>query len=78
MSIMEATLDGSRPMPGDHVGMEADGRFIVHVEDGQVRLEPVEAAVRRVQEKARRYMRGDGRSPADELIEERRRGARIE
>ena len=54
---------GTRQEPG--------GKFIVYVEDGQIRLEPIQAAVARAQAIVRRYV-PEGISLVDELSEERR------
>jgi antitoxin PrlF len=56
------------------LGMQNGGNFIVHVEDGQVRLEPIHAAVARAQAIVRRYV-PEGVSLVDELAEDRRREA---
>ena len=54
------------------LGMPDGGNFIVHVEDGQIRLEPIQAAVTRAQAIVRRYVPEDV-SLVDELTEDRRR-----
>ena len=56
------------------LGMQNGGNFIVHVEDGQIRLEPIHAAVTRAQAIVRRYV-PEGVSLVDELTEDRRREA---
>ncbi|MFL5285880.1 MAG: AbrB/MazE/SpoVT family DNA-binding domain-containing protein [Rhodopila sp.] len=56
------------------LGMQNGGNFIIHVEDGQVRLEPIHAAVARAQAIVRRYV-PEGVSLVDELAEDRRREA---
>jgi len=53
------------------LGMQDGGKFIVHVEDGQIRLEPFQAAVARAQAIVHRYV-PEGISLVDELSEERR------
>jgi antitoxin PrlF len=53
----------------------ADGdTLLIEVVDGEVHLRPVREAVRRIQERMRRYV-PDGVSLADELIADRRRAA---
>ena len=54
------------------LGMSDGGNFIVHVEDGNIRLEPIQAAVSRAQAIVRRYVPEDV-SLVDELTEDRRR-----
>ena len=56
------------------LGMQNGGNFIVHVEDGQICLEPIHAAVARAQAIVRRYV-PEGVSLVDELTEDRRREA---
>lgn len=56
------------------LGMTEGGKFILHVEDGQIRLEPILAAVARAQAIVRRHV-PEGISLADELSEERRSAA---
>jgi antitoxin PrlF len=56
------------------LGMQNGGNFIIHVEDGQVRLEPIHAAVARAQAIVRHYV-PEGVSLVDELAEDRRREA---
>jgi hypothetical protein len=51
--------------------MQDGGKFIVHIESGQIRLEPIQAAVARAQDIVRRYV-PEGVSLVDELSEERR------
>ncbi|UEM02776.1 AbrB/MazE/SpoVT family DNA-binding domain-containing protein [Skermanella rosea] len=59
------------------LGLQEGGKFIVHVEDGQIRLEPIQAAVARAQAMVRRYV-PEGLSLVDELSEERRAAAERE
>ena len=54
------------------LGMPDGGNFIVHVEDGHIRLEPIQSAVARAQAIVRRYVPEDV-SLVDELTEDRRR-----
>ena len=56
------------------LGMPDGGNFIVHVEDGHIRLEPIPSAVARAQAIVRRYVPEDV-SLVDELTEDRRREA---
>jgi len=53
------------------------GNFIVHVQNGQIRLEPIRAAVARAQAIVRRYV-PETASLVGELTEDRRRAAEIE
>jgi antitoxin PrlF len=53
------------------LGMQDGGKFIVHIEGGQIRLEPIQAAVARAQAIVRRYV-PEGISLVDELSAERR------
>jgi len=55
----------------DQIGMPRGGSFVVHVEGRQVRLEPIEQAIARVQALVRQYV-PEGVSLADELLAERR------
>jgi len=59
------------------LGMQGGGSFIVHVEDGQIRLEPIRSAIARAQAIVRRHV-PDGVSLVDELSEDRRREAERE
>ncbi|PPQ28455.1 AbrB/MazE/SpoVT family DNA-binding domain-containing protein [Rhodopila globiformis] len=56
------------------LGMQNGGNFIVHVEDGQIHLEPIQAAVARAQAIVRRYV-PEGVSLVDELTDDRQREA---
>jgi bifunctional DNA-binding transcriptional regulator/antitoxin component of YhaV-PrlF toxin-antitoxin module len=56
------------------LGMRGGGSFIARVERGQLRLEPIQAAVSRAQAMVRRYVPA-GVSLVDELSEDRRREA---
>ena len=51
--------------------------LLIEVVDGEVRLRPQRDAIRRVQERMRKYV-VEGRSVVDELIAERREAARNE
>ncbi len=53
------------------LGMPKGGSFVAHVENGEVRLEPIAHAIARVQAMVREYVPADV-SLADELIAERR------
>lgn len=59
------------------LGMLDGGNFIVHVHNGQIRLEPIRAAVARAQAIVRRYV-PETASLVGELTEDRRRAAEIE
>jgi hypothetical protein len=52
--------------------MQDGGNFIVHVQDGQIRLEPIPVAVARAQAIVRRYV-PESASLVDDLTEDRRR-----
>ncbi len=56
------------------LGMPKGGSFVAHVENGEVRLEPIANAIARVQAMVREYVQVDV-SLADELIAERRSDA---
>jgi AbrB family looped-hinge helix DNA binding protein len=56
------------------LGMQNGGNFLVSIENGQIRLEPIQAAVARAQAIVRRYLPEDV-SLVDELTEDRRREA---
>lgn len=56
------------------LGMPGGGVFIVDVQDGRIRLEPISAAVARAQAIVRRYV-PDTTSLVSELTEDRRRAA---
>ncbi|MBS0644200.1 MAG: AbrB/MazE/SpoVT family DNA-binding domain-containing protein [Proteobacteria bacterium] len=59
------------------LGMQNGARFLVHVEGGQIRLEPIQAAVARAQAIIRRYV-PSGVSLVEDLSEDRRREAERE
>jgi AbrB family looped-hinge helix DNA binding protein len=59
------------------LGMQDGGNFIVHMQDGQIRLEPIGAAVARAQAIIRRYV-PETASLVGELTEDRRRAAERE
>ncbi len=59
------------------LGMQDGGNFIVHVQNGQIRLEPIHAAVARAQAIVRRYV-PETASLVGELTEDRRREAETE
>jgi len=59
------------------LGMQDGGNFIIHVENGQIWLEPVRAAVARAQAIVRRYV-PETASLVGDLTEDRRRAAEIE
>jgi AbrB family looped-hinge helix DNA binding protein len=61
----------------NQIGMPKGGRFVVHVENGEVRLEPIAHAIARVQALVRQYVPSDV-SLVDELIAERRAEAERE
>jgi hypothetical protein len=52
--------------------MQNGGTFILHVQNGQIRLEPIHAAVARAQAIVRQYV-PETASLVDELSEDRRR-----
>jgi len=54
------------------LGMQNGGKFIVHVRNGQIWLEPIHAAVARAQAIIRRYV-PETASLVGELTEDRRR-----
>ena len=57
--------------------MERGGTFVASVEDGAIKLEPLDKVIRRVQANVRRYV-PQGSDLADELSEDRRREAEFE
>lgn len=59
------------------LGMQDGGNFIIHVQNGHIRLEPIRAAVTRAQAIVRRYVPVKA-SLAGELTEDRRREAETE
>jgi bifunctional DNA-binding transcriptional regulator/antitoxin component of YhaV-PrlF toxin-antitoxin module len=54
--------------------MEKGGAFVASLENGSIRLEPLDSVIRRVQANVRRYVPEDV-DLAAELIEDRRREA---
>jgi AbrB family looped-hinge helix DNA binding protein len=56
------------------LGMEDGGAFVVRIEDGSVRLQPLREVIAQVQAEVRRYV-PEGTRLSDELIEDRRREA---
>jgi AbrB family looped-hinge helix DNA binding protein len=54
------------------LGMQDGGKFIVHVQNGEIRLEPINAAITRAQAIVRRYVPKTA-SLVGELTEDRRR-----
>ncbi len=59
------------------LGMQDGGTFILHMQHGEIRLEPIQAAVARAQAMVRRYVPETVRL-VDELNEDRRRAAEDE
>jgi AbrB family looped-hinge helix DNA binding protein len=59
------------------LGMQDGGNFILHMQNGELRLEPIQAAVARAQAIVRRYVPETVRL-VDELNEDRRRAAEDE
>lgn len=57
--------------------MERGGAFVASVEDGIIRLEPLDKVIRRVQANVRRYV-PKGSDLAAELSEDRRREGELE
>jgi hypothetical protein len=57
--------------------MERGGAFVASVEDGAIKLEPLDRVIRRVQANVRRYV-PEGSDLADELSDDRRREAELE
>lgn len=56
------------------LGLKAGGKVVARVENGALIIEPLDVAIRRVQEAMRPYAKA-GESLADELIADRRREA---
>lgn len=56
------------------LGLKAGGRIVARVEDGALVIEPLDAAIRRVQRMMQPYAK-PGESLVDELIADRRRDA---
>jgi bifunctional DNA-binding transcriptional regulator/antitoxin component of YhaV-PrlF toxin-antitoxin module len=56
------------------LSMQDGGHFLLHVEDGQIRLEPVQAAIARAQASIRCYISSDV-SLVNDLSDERRASA---
>jgi antitoxin PrlF len=54
--------------------MERGGAFVARLEDGAIKLEPLDAVIRRVQANVRRYV-PEGSDLAADLNEDRRREA---
>jgi bifunctional DNA-binding transcriptional regulator/antitoxin component of YhaV-PrlF toxin-antitoxin module len=57
--------------------MERGGAFVATLEDGAIKLEPLDRVIRRVQANVRRYV-PEGSDLAAELSEDRRREAELE
>jgi hypothetical protein len=57
--------------------MDVAGAFVASVENGAIKLEPLDQVIRRVQANVRRYV-PDGNDLAAELSEDRRREAELE
>jgi antitoxin PrlF len=55
--------------------MELGGAFVARIEDGAIKLEPLDAVIRKVQANVRRYV-PEGSDLAADLNEDRRREAR--
>ena len=69
--------DGRVVIPANvrtQIGMPRGGDFVLHVEDGVVRLEPISHALARVRALVKQYV-PEGVSLAEELIAERRAAA---
>jgi|APHig6443718053_1056840.scaffolds.fasta_scaffold531565_2 AbrB family looped-hinge helix DNA binding protein len=56
------------------IGLKAGGKVVARVENGALVIEPLDAAIRRVQEAMKPYT-SPGESLVDELIADRRREA---
>lgn len=56
------------------LGLKAGGKVVARLEDGALVIEPIDAAIRRVQAMMRPYAK-PGESLVEELIAERRRAA---
>ena len=67
----------SPPGSGRRSRMERGGAFVASVENGAIKLEPLDQVIRRVQANVRRYV-PDGNDLAAELSEDRRREAELE
>ncbi len=79
-SHVAMTQNGRLVIPASvraELGLQDGGRFILHVEDGQIRLEPIAVSVARAQAMLRRYVPA-GVSLVDELTRDRRREAENE
>jgi AbrB family looped-hinge helix DNA binding protein len=79
-SHVAMTANGRLVIPASvraELGLQDGGRFLLHVEDGQIRLEPIAASVARAQAMLRRYVPA-GVSLVDELTRDRRREAEDE
>ena len=74
MSPWPPTAGSSSRRARARLGMERGGVFVLHVEDGAIRLEPLAAAIERVQAEVRRHVPEDV-DLAAELSEARRREA---
>jgi antitoxin PrlF len=61
----------------NQIGMPKGGSFVAHVENGEVRLEPIAHAIARVQALVNQHV-PSGVSLADELSSERRTEAKRE
>jgi bifunctional DNA-binding transcriptional regulator/antitoxin component of YhaV-PrlF toxin-antitoxin module len=57
--------------------MERGGAFVASIENGAIKLEPLDQVIRRVQANVRRYV-PQGADLAAELSEDRRREAELE
>jgi antitoxin PrlF len=79
MSDMHVTMaaNGRLVIPAhvrSRLGMDRSGAFVLRVEDGAIRLEPLAEVIKRVQAEVRRYVPDDV-DLAAELAEDRRREA---
>lgn len=80
--VSEATMvrvaeNGRLSLPSKYrrmVGLEDGGVVVVRVEDGEIRIRPVQAVVEELQEVARRYFAGSGET-VERFLTDRREEA---
>lgn len=73
--------NGRLSLPSRHrrmVGLEDGGVVVVRVEDGEIRIRPVQAVVEELQKVARRYFAGSGETVEHFLTERREEALRDE
>lgn len=76
-TMVRVAENGRLSLPSKYrrmVGLEDGGVVVVRVEDGEIRIRPVQAVVEELQEVARRYFAGSGET-VERFLTDRREEA---